>query len=1158
VIAADAKIALANGDLAQAAAKWDQYFVKVPTPSADAFMWASTTARLRGDLGLALQRATKGSEAHPGDLRLAIQRAELLAALGRCAESAALFDALARAMPDSKELAGMAADVAARAKSGAMPDAGPEVRALQAAAEAKDWPKARSLAAEWVQRSKQSLQAVYAQAMLEFQAGDKKQAQALAKKGLELFPQNIDLARLEALTATDDPIERVQMVAERVITDPAKRAPELQRAYSVMRDEVAAKVTQAKVTNPPAVKGLEADLAKIDARLAELSKQVATQSPDDPAVIMSLFGDAVARRDFVAAQAQVAAAAKQKASPELEVVLRARLLDAQDKRAEAIALLEKARAQGRTESAISATLAALVESSGNEPGAYALWKEAFERRPNDTMIARGWARAQARAGQGRNALEMMRSTAAANPNDIATQSQAALFEALYGSKARALQLRMGMLRSAPGDRQNLADIYALLHQPAEADSVVDDNGRPRFEARDWAAVPADEQRRLLDDAARRNEQLSESIYEAAIKDAPVDLVVPVAKARVMREQGTPEKGTAALQDLVKRAEAAKQLNTGILLELAAHQLAIGDEAGLDATLARAAPLQDPVKREVDVATVEIEARRNHIDKAIAAQEKCLGEPPVLERLMRLADLQVVAKRYEDAERTIERIRTAAGAAPAAQLQRNIEMLAAGIATGRAEQLSVAGKRDEARKQVTVALDALSKAITLAPSDYLAPLRRVQLLSGVGRADGDAAMQAQAIAEADRLIARDAMLWPVVSARADLALGRNDIQAAIGFVEKFIQAQPSSEEGRGRLVDMFAQAGNLPRAIEVCRTGGDLSPQNPAWPERLGDLLAQSGDFAGAAKQYDRAYVLAPKRLPLLAKAVDARLSANQAADALWLLRTRNEQVSKSATLRAYAAVALSKIGRRDEAAVAARDALAAARTDPDAVTVTERTLQILRRMYRDGHVAELEALVSQGGQPAPIECIALSEEWGVSGPAGFDKALSWADKALAGGDKVPANLRAGALMARGNALFSKGDAQSAVDAFAEAAKLAPTNPGALNNAAYLLAKVKGDYPQAVDMARRAVELAPGQPDFLDTLGYVELKSGKVAEAEDFLTKSVAVSPTASGLAHLAQVRIAQGKPGDAQVLLERARVKASDDDTKKEIEEIAKSITPSK
>jgi Tfp pilus assembly protein PilF len=149
-------------------------------------------------------------------------------------------------------------------------------------------------------------------------------------------------------------------------------------------------------------------------------------------------------------------------------------------------------------------------------------------------------------------------------------------------------------------------------------------------------------------------------------------------------------------------------------------------------------------------------------------------------------------------------------------------------------------------------------------------------------------------------------------------------------------------------------------------------------------------------------------------------------------------------------------------------------------------------------------------------------------------------------------------MARGNALFTKGDPQSAVDAFAEAAKLAPTNAGALNNAAFLLAKVKADYPQALEMAKRAVELAPGQPDFLDTLGYVELKAGKLAEADDFLTKSVAASPTASGLAHLAQVRIAQGKPGDAQVLLDRARAKATDDDTKKEIEEIAKSITTSK
>ena len=74
------------------------------------------------------------------------------------------------------------------------------------------------------------------------------------------------------------------------------------------------------------------------------------------------FLAAIGRGDVAAAELHIAAAARlAAASPILEVVLRARLLDYQGRPAEAIALLEKARQSGRTDAPIASQLAMIQE-----------------------------------------------------------------------------------------------------------------------------------------------------------------------------------------------------------------------------------------------------------------------------------------------------------------------------------------------------------------------------------------------------------------------------------------------------------------------------------------------------------------------------------------------------------------------------------------------------------------------------------------------------------------------------------------------------------------------------------------------------------------------------------------------------------------------------
>jgi tetratricopeptide (TPR) repeat protein len=744
---------------------------------------------------------------------------------------------------------------------------------------------------------------------------------------------------------------------------------------------------------------------------------------------------------------------------------------------------------------------------------------------------------------------------AANPTDFETVSTLAQYEAVYGLRSKAIELRQRLVQLDAANRGNLGELYGLLLLPADFGSVRNPDGSPRFDARGWAAVPADEQRRLLADAEITNAALAERVYAASMEVAPYDIRFAGRKAAAMRERGKFDVAAKALNDVIARAEKDGKATAAMYTEQGLYLDAVGERAASDAALAKAVSLQDPKKHEVDLVLVELEARRGNTKRAIEVLSGALGDPPTVANLIRLADLQTVAQQFDDAQKTIERVRPMLGKSPSVESQRQVEMLVAGIAAGQADQFHAAGKAEESKKKTEEALAALGRAEALAPSDLFAPLRRVQILRGMSVAQQDPARLDAAIGAADRALARNAMYWPMVSARADLSLDKRDIKAAIGLVERFLQAQPASDEARMRLMDMQMASGNAPRAIEVARGGIEQHPQDSIWAERLGQLLEASGDVAGAAREYERAFTLDPRSMSYLEKATNARLASGGAAEALSLLRGANELTARSPVLRALAAVAISRSGKREEGVVAGREALTTARASKDDPALnTERTLMVLRNLFAADKPADFEAFVLQTGTPTAVECAIIADTWARSGPTGKAKALEWCGKVDAFGDAASAGVRAGVALTRGTVLYASGDVAGACDAFVQAATLSPRNAAALNNAAYLLVKSKNDTAKAFEYATQAVTLAPAQADYLDTLGYVLLKMGRMADADDVLGKSVAVSPTASGLLHLAQVKAAQGNVGDARQLLDRARARPGDDDSKKSIEEFAETL----
>lgn len=92
------------------------------------------------------------------------------------------------------------------------------------------------------------------------------------------------------------------------------------------------------------------------------------------------------------------------------------------------------------------------------------------------------------------------------------------------------------------------------------------------------------------------------------------------------------------------------------------------------------------------------------------------------------------------------------------------------------------------------------------------------------------------------------------------------------------------------------------------------------------------------------------------------------------------------------------------------------------------------------------------------------------------------------------------LQAEGRLQLSQGDNAEASKKFAEAAKVNPFDPSALNNQAVAVAAL-GDYEKALSLLERAVRLGPGRADIVANLQELRRWVGRNAPQIKVIDKS---------------------------------------------------------
>lgn len=377
---------------------------------------------------------------------------------------------------------------------------------------------------------------------------------------------------------------------------------------------------------------------------------------------------------------------------------------------------------------------------------------------------------------------------------------------------------------------------------------------------------------------------------------------------------------------------------------------------------------------------------------------------------------------------------------------------------------------------------------------------------------------------------DPAVLQALRAAAALAASGQTI-AALAAVETLLRHAPDEGEAHRLLGGLRQQAGDWQGAETALRRAVALMPDSAPALTALGDLLAQRGQEAEAESLLRAAVAQGPAYPRATASLAELRLRQGRAEEALGTLGMLPRVAADASTQRLRVA-ALSALQRHDEAVPLARQRVAAAPRDADALhglaaallaghrhaeaADAARQALALRRDRAEtwfvlgcallcaGHGEAGEAALREAVQRRPDHADAQRElaqaVWMRTGDA--DAALATLNASLQAAGATPALHQVKAQLLQG------------LDDFRGAyAALAPLHerPDAATQLACSHAALRFDAARAVDHARGALDVAPRLAAAHAALAYALLCDARAAEAEAAAAAGLQFAPFHQGL-----------------------------------------------
>lgn len=373
---------------------------------------------------------------------------------------------------------------------------------------------------------------------------------------------------------------------------------------------------------------------------------------------------------------------------------------------------------------------------------------------------------------------------------------------------------------------------------------------------------------------------------------------------------------------------------------------------------------------------------------------------------------------------------------------------------------------------------LLELLARAPRSEILISRYIKLLSDAQRFD-----ELETFLERKRALMLDSML--VARALVILNLGRKNFDRVLQILEEIMITGAENPSDLHYVRGLFLELGRPERALYASVLLQGLQP-NSVGPLRLAaEAQARAGELTAAGESLERAWSLDPGNRGVARDLANLALDRNDAPAALQAAR-RLEPYDRIAAVE-LKSVVLMRSGQTDLA------------------------LAALERVYEEGPTPNLARdlflLRVQAGRVD--EATDGLRVWLKTRPKDVDSRLLLA-----------------------NMLMEQARLEQADAEYQRLLEIAPNNPLALNNLAWLRHRLGRD--GALDLAARAYEFAPRNADVADTYGWLLAQSGRPGEGLHVLRRADSLeSGRAAGTRYrLASVLASVGQKAEARSLLQ--------------------------
>ena len=375
---------------------------------------------------------------------------------------------------------------------------------------------------------------------------------------------------------------------------------------------------------------------------------------------------------------------------------------------------------------------------------------------------------------------------------------------------------------------------------------------------------------------------------------------------------------------------------------------------------------------------------------------------------------------------------------------------------------------------------------------------------------------------ESILGQDKSNMPALLALAELgpALGATQ-KERIDWLERASKANPSFVEPRLMLARLYAQTGDIKKALEVALQAQSSSPGNVFALELVGQLQQSTGQLNQAIVTFGDLAKVQPKSPVAL-----YQLAGAQAKNA--------DETAAAATLRQ--ALSLKPDFIEAQEAMVGLDLRAGRYSE---ALNTARRVQKEHAKSPIGFALEGDVLMVEKKFPLAIKAYEITYSMAKNAALliKLHMAYEFAGKVGEGDARVAQWLKAAPddavvrLFAAEGAL-RRGVYKDAITHFEWLRQTQPDNVRVLNNLAWSYYQVKDT--RALETAERAYKVAPDNAVVADTLGWLLVEQGNTGRGIGLLEKAAKVAPKNPEIGyHLAQGWIKAGDKSKARVELER-------------------------